>query len=163
LTKEDFRILFDDQFDRLRQYILFRSGNADFSTDIAQDCFLRVWEKKDKIEIRFAKGLLFKMANDLFISRYRKEKMAFEFFRYFKPDESVHSPHEIMEFNQLKATYEKALAGMGENQRSVFLMNRAEGLTYPEIAERLGIGVKAVEKRMNIALNFLKKSINRNE
>jgi len=89
--------------------------------------------------------------------------MSFEFFQYFKPDQSVLSPHEILEFNQLKAIYEKALAGMGENQRSVFLMNRAEGLTYHEIAERLGIGVKAVEKRMNIALNFLKKSIKGDE
>jgi len=74
LTKEEFRFLFDNQFDRLRQYILFRSGNADFSTDIAQDCFLKIWEKKDKIDNHLAKGLLFKMANDLFISRYRKEK-----------------------------------------------------------------------------------------
>ncbi|MCB0599494.1 MAG: RNA polymerase subunit sigma-70, partial [Phaeodactylibacter sp.] len=36
------------------------------------------------------------------------------------------------------------------------LMNRIDGCTYKEIAELLDIGVKAVEKRMGIALEGLR-------
>jgi DNA-directed RNA polymerase specialized sigma24 family protein len=33
-----------------------------------------------------------------------------------------------------------------------------DGLKYQEIADSLGIGLKAVEKRMNIALEFLRRA-----
>ena len=48
---------------------------------------------------------------------------------------------------------------MPEKQRIVFLMSRMEELTYKEIAERLDLSVKAVEKRMSIALGELRKII----
>jgi RNA polymerase sigma-70 factor (ECF subfamily) len=38
-------------------------------------------------------------------------------------------------------------------------MNRIDELTYKEIAERLEISVKAVEKRMHEALEELRKTI----
>ena len=38
-------------------------------------------------------------------------------------------------------------------------MSRMEELTYKEIAERLELSVKAVEKRMSIALNVLKEQL----
>ncbi|MEL7378209.1 MAG: sigma factor-like helix-turn-helix DNA-binding protein, partial [Bacteroidota bacterium] len=46
-----------------------------------------------------------------------------------------------------------------EGQRTVFLMNRSDGKTYKEIAELLGLSVKAVEKRMHGALVHLRKSV----
>lgn len=163
MTKEEFKNLFDKHFDSVRQYILYRSGDADMATDIAQDCFMKLWEKQNNIDIPASKGLLFKMANDLFISRFRKEKMATRILKNFSISETDYSPLEIMEFQQLKNVYESALEKMGETQRVVFLMSRIDGLKYSEIAECLGIGVKAVEKRMNLALGFIRKSINRNE
>jgi RNA polymerase sigma-70 factor (ECF subfamily) len=38
-------------------------------------------------------------------------------------------------------------------------MNRIDGLTYNEIADNLGLSVKAIEKRMKNALDELKKQI----
>jgi RNA polymerase sigma-70 factor (ECF subfamily) len=48
---------------------------------------------------------------------------------------------------------------MKEKQRVVFLMSRYDGLKYKEIADHLDISVKAVEKRMNQALDHLKKHL----
>jgi RNA polymerase sigma-70 factor (ECF subfamily) len=68
-----------------------------------------------------------------------------------------------MEFEQLKESYRSALEKMPENQRTVFLMSRVENLKYSEIAEMAGIGVKAVEKRMTKALDYLRLNLNTNE
>lgn len=48
---------------------------------------------------------------------------------------------------------------MPEGQRVVFLMSRNEDLKYHEIAECLNISVKAVEKRMSAALQFLRTEL----
>jgi RNA polymerase sigma factor (sigma-70 family) len=55
--------------------------------------------------------------------------------------------------------FDKALAGLTEAQRTALLLNRIEGKKYREIAEMLGISVKAVEKRIHGALQYLSEHI----
>ena len=62
-------------------------------------------------------------------------------------------------YPKLKENYKNALDGIPENQRTVFLMSRVEGLKYSEIAEMVGISVKAVEKRMRNALKYLRLNL----
>ena len=144
-------------FAQVRNYVFFRSGNTEVATDIAQDTFLKVWEKRNSIQLNSVKGLLFKIANDQFISHYRKEKRSFEFFRHYVFDKETQSPEDEMAFEQLKENYSLALNKMREKQRTVFLLSRVENLKYTEIAEMQGISVKAVEKRMKNALDHLRQ------
>ena len=159
MTKELFKALFDTHFDAVRSYVYYRSGNTDLATDVAQETFLKIWEKQLHPEGKNIKGLLFKIAGDIFISRYRKEKLALEFSLNFTSGITENSPEDQMQFQELKSRYEMAIKNLPDNQRTVFLMSRMDGLKYHEIADQLGISVKAVEKRMNLALSFLKQSI----
>lgn len=159
MTREEFKKLFDTYFDDLRRYILYRSGDDDLATDIAQETFLRIWEKQMVIDPTTVKGLLFKIAGNLFISQYRKDQVANKFFKTYKPSGFALSPDEQVNFNELKIAYEKSLNTMPEKQRVVFLMSRVDELTYKEMAENLGLSVKAIEKRMNLALDHLKRNL----
>jgi len=159
LTHTEFKNLFDIHFDTIRNYIYYRSGDPEIATDIAQETFMRVWEKQIKIEKKKTKGLLFKIAGDLFISNYRRQKVVLQFKLNLKPDIVYHSPEDQLQFEELKVKYETALAKLPEKQRTVFLMSRMEQLKYREIADILDISVKAVEKRMKHALDYLKKVI----
>jgi RNA polymerase sigma-70 factor (ECF subfamily) len=159
LTQAQFKDLFDHHFDSVRNYIYYRSGDADTATDIAQETFIRVWEKQPDSNHDNIIGLLYKIAHDLFISHYRKEKVISKFRLASKPETSGRSPEDQVIFEELKSRYEFALAGLPEKQRIVFLMSRMEQLKYHEIAGRLGLTVKAVEKRMNLALVTLRKAI----
>ncbi len=143
-------------FAQVRNYVFYRSGNTEMATDIAQETFLKVWEKQKTIQPEKVKGLLFKIAGDLFVSHYHREKRSFQFFSHYVFDEKGESPEEIYAFEQLKGKYEKALEKMPEKQRTVFLLSRAENLKYKEMAEMLDISVKAVEKRMTAALDYLR-------
>ena len=46
---------------------------------------------------------------------------------------------------------------LNEAQRLAFLMHRIDGKKYSEIAEELNISIKAVEKRIHLALLELRK------
>jgi len=156
LKKEEFRSVFETYFEDVRRYVLYRSGDEEIATDIAQDTFMRIWEKQMTIDSKTVKGLLFKIANDLFISHYRKEKVVFNFFDTFQPNNKSLTPEDELNFQELKNAYETALKTMPEKQRTVFLMNRIDELKYREIADQLGLSVKAIEKRMSQALDHLK-------
>lgn len=156
MTKQDFKQLFDQHFDAIRNYIFYRSGDADLATDLAQDVFMRLWEKQSDYNERENVGLLYKMAKDEFISRYRRKQVELGYLKSLTFKLHDVAPDEELQYEELQQRYEKALAALSEKQRVVFLMSRTDGLKYHEIAERLGVSVKAVEKRMKYALDYLK-------
>ncbi len=161
LTREQFKEIFDNHFDAVRNYVFYRSGDAEFATDIAQETLMRLWEKQITPLPGKTKGLLIKIAGDMFVSSYRKQKTEMNFKLSFKADEKDKSPEDIMTFEELKRKYELALQNLPEKQRVVFLMNRMDGLKYHEIAETLDLSIKAVEKRMSLALEYLKNELER--
>ena len=69
------------------------------------------------------------------------------------------SPEFLMEASELKDQLEKAINELPEKQRTVFLMNRFDNQSYTEIAAALDLSVKAVEKRMHLALLSLRKVV----
>lgn len=159
MTKEEFKVLFDTYFNSVRSYLFYRGAEKEQASDLAQDVFLRVWEKQLNVDPKTALRLLYKMAGDMFVSRYRRETLEMNYMKSLKNDTYESSPEDQLQYNELKAKYSKALASLNEKQRTVFLMARMEGLKYHEIAERLNLSVKAVEKRMSITLAYLKKAL----
>ena len=159
MTKEQFRTLFDRYFDNIRRYLYYRSGDEALSTDLAQDTFMRIWEKQMMLSPDRDAALLYKIAGDLFVSHLRREKLRQEAPDRIRFEPGSRTPEEELEFQELQEKYEKALVKLPENQRIVFLMSRMEELTYAEIAARLTLSVKAVEKRMTGALARLRKEI----
>lgn len=151
--------MFDQYFDSVRGYLFYRGANREQASDLAQDVFLRIWEKQLDVDPKSALRLLYKIAGDMFISQYRREAIEQSYIGSLKSDNSDFTPEDQILYNQLFENYTKALSELSEKQRTVFLMSRMEGLKYHEIAERLDLSVKAVEKRMNITLAYLKKAL----
>lgn len=160
MTRDHFKSLFDKHFNEVRNYVYYRSGNTELATDIAQETFMKIWEKQLNMENDHARRLLFKIAGDIFVSSYRKQKVMMNFQFKKTETETSPSPDEQLHFAELSNQYEMALLGMPENQRTVFLMSRMDKMKYAEIAETLGLSIKAIEKRMSLALSTLKIKLN---
>ena len=61
MTKENFKLLYDEYLDAIRRYLYYRSNDSELSTDIAQEVFMKVWEKQIKYEPKRTKIILFGM------------------------------------------------------------------------------------------------------
>lgn len=162
INHEEFDSIFNSCYEPIRNFIYYKSGNIEFSEDIAQDVFLKIWEKRTEIRLETVKQLLYTTANNLFLNKLQRQKISFNFLSSLNGDRFTEGPDFVMEMKEFDARLQKALALLGDKRRTVFLMNRIDKLTYRQIAESLGITVKAVEKRMEKALAYLKKEINMN-
>jgi RNA polymerase sigma-70 factor (ECF subfamily) len=71
------------------------------------------------------------------------------------------SPATISDFEyvELNTRAEKLIANLPDRQKQVYLLHREEGLTSPEIAERLKISKNTVENHMVQALKYLRKNM----
>ena len=124
-----------------------------------QETFLRLWNKCKEVMPDHVEGFLHRVAENLMLDAFRHSQVRFKFENHTRSAPVAHaaSPETELEDREMQEKLERALAGLTESQRVVFLMNRVDKLKYHEIAERLGISVKAVEKRMHLALLELKK------
>lgn len=159
MTEDQFKALFDRHFDPIRRYLYYRSGDGQLSTDLAQDTFMKVWERGKPLKPDEDYGLLYKIAGDLFVSHIRRVKLSREIFSELEFPLRDEGPEGELQYRELEENYKRVLAGLPEKQRTVFMMSRMEELSYGEIAERLSISVKAVEKRMSAALVQMRRKI----
>ena len=159
MTREEFKNIFDAYFTEIRNYLYYRSGDQELATDVAQEAFIRLWEKNSELVVDNVKALLYKMAGDLLITQIRKQNVIQRYTGRYVEEQYSESPHDLMRYDELLKNYERALENLPEKQRIVFLLSRMDGMKYSEIADNLGLSIKAVEKRMKFALQYLRNAI----
>lgn len=142
----------------VRNFLYYKGAKSDEAEDLMQEAYLRLWRECSKVPAEKAKSFLFRVAHNLFLDAKKHEQVVLRFQqRSPNTDQENEDPQFIMETNELQQKLESAIAQLPEKQRTVFLMNRMDKMTYAEIAERLELSVKAVEKRMSQALAKMRK------
>jgi RNA polymerase sigma-70 factor (family 1) len=159
IGQEEFDSIFKQWYAPIRNFLYYRSGDVNVAEDITQDTFLKVWEKKEKIRPETVKYLLYKIATNLLINKKEHDSVSFKFLNKIPGNGTSESADFELEMKEFDARLQKALSELDDKKRTAFLMNRIDGFTYTEIAENLGITVKAVEKRIEKALGFLNNKI----
>ena len=159
INRSEFIEIFHRMYHPVRNYIYYKTGDICLAEDIAQEAFVKLWEKKNEIRKETVKPLLYTIAGNLCKNQFEHQQVVFEFANRFRQSGHSVSPEFELELKEFGQKLQSAVAKLKEKDRVAFLMNRIEGYTYVQIAEILGLSVKAVEKRMKNALDELKKSI----
>jgi len=73
--------------------------------------------------------------------------------------ENQRSGEDEMIVSELEQKIRQAIDRLPMERRKVFIMSRYDGLTYSQIAEKLGISVKTVENQMGKALKTLREEL----
>ncbi|MEL6866500.1 MAG: sigma-70 family RNA polymerase sigma factor [Bacteroidota bacterium] len=149
--------LYLDYAKTLHNLLYYRCGNQTLAEDLTQEAFLRLWKNCHKVPPEKARGFVFTTALNLLRDEYKHQAVVLKFQQIPRKQSSNYSPHSELEEKEFKAKLERAINQLPENNRIVFLLNRIDKRSYREIAEMLGISVKAVEKRMQKALVEMRK------
>ena len=142
----------------LFNYIYYKFGNEEKANDAVQEAFVKLWENCSKVTPEKAKSYLYTVANNMYLNVLKAEKVRLKYAEVGK-EQSNESPEFLLEEKEYKQKLDNALDSLPENQRTTFLLNRIDGKKYAEIAEMEGVSVKAIEKRMHLALKALREQI----
>ena len=159
LTPKEYQEVFDQFYDNIRGYIYFKCGDQDLAEDLAQDTFIKLWENRSKIDRSTVKSYLYTIAGNLTINYLKRQQLKYKFVNQSEQRTEKSNPEFILEMKEYEAKLQGVIETLPEGSREVFLMNRLEDIKYKDIAERLGISVKAVEKRMSKALKIIRDSL----
>lgn len=140
--------------------ILKNEAEAD---DIVQEVFVKIWESRHKLQdYKLLNAYIFTIAYNNSIDLIRKRINNTKYLEHLKNSAVTNVTPNIIsqiEFNELNIQVEKLIANLPERQKQVYLLHREEGLTYPEIAEKLGISKNTVENHMVKALKYLRENM----
>lgn len=143
----------------LKRFLYFKTRDMDVAEDIMQDTFVTLWSNCSNVSYEKVKSYLFTVGNNLFLNMKKREKLMRSHQNEVSSRPTNESPEFIMLEKEFLEKIERTIANLPENDREVFLLNRIEKKKYREIAEKLDISIKTVEKRMHNALKTMKEHI----
>lgn len=144
--------------------------NAAVAEDIVSDSFMAFWELRESLpaDINIPAYILTSVKNRCLnhLNAQLRHRLAEQDLhstrqRLLMADVrslSACDPDRIFS-KEIRLLSGGAIARMGEMTRRVFLLSRQEGLTYKEIADRLGITVSRVNFEMRRALDLLREAL----
>lgn len=167
--KEAFEFLFTSYYPRLRNYASHFITDVDDVEDIIQDCFVSLWNRRTMLTGISLSSMLFTMVRNGCLNFLKHKAIAqgynAEELKHISGSEALYnldflgSADEELLYNELRRQIDEVLSNLPERSRQVFVMSRFEGLKNKEIAERLDISVKVVEKHITKSLAMLRKQI----
>jgi RNA polymerase sigma-70 factor (ECF subfamily) len=154
-----YRRLFEELAPAIYRFFYYRSGEESVAGDLVQEAFLKLWENCKKVSPENARAYLYTVARNKQYKLHARKQVARKYAALLPAAEATapDDPQSLLEEAEFAERLREALTGLTPACREVFLLNRVEGLKYREIADRLDISQKAVEKRMHKALLELRQ------
>ena len=143
----------------MHDFLYYKYGGNLNPSDRAQDAFIKLWENCDNVTMEKARSYLFTVANNAMLNEIKHQKVVLKYNNTPQKKSSQETPEFLMEKEEYYKEYQKVLSELSEEQRTAFLLNKAEGKSHAEIAEILGVTKKVVEYRIYTAFGVLKKEL----
>ncbi|WP_437879809.1 sigma-70 family RNA polymerase sigma factor [Pseudomonas sp. LRF_L74] len=138
----------------LRGWLRQRLNNSADAADLAQDTFVRVLLARSTESVREPRHYLATIARGLVIDLYRRRSLeqAYRDALANLPEAAQPSLEEQALLLEALVQIERMLDGLGRKVKQTFILSQLEGLTYAQIAERLGISLRTVNNHMAKAM-----------
>ena len=156
--------LYEAHADELHGFARRRAGRQE-AEDVVQDTYLHLLQRGNAATLEHPRAYLFRITANLAVDLARKARIR---LRYaddgFEFDSNADTPPDpeaaaigAMELRRLYAS----LSELNPRCRDAFLLNRIEDLTHAEIAARLGVSVRTIDRHMVKAWEHLRRHFGR--
>lgn len=154
----DLKIAFHTHGPELRNYLRGRLGDTHLASDLVQDTFLRVIERPET-RIQDVRAYLYTIARNLLLnhrkqeSRRRTDSVPHEWLGDIAAD--APTPEEAADARLQLERLQRFIRELPARTQQIFVLNRVDGLTQPEVARALSISESSVQKHLAMAIQHV--------
>ena len=172
MTEVEFTSVYLDTYKDLCLMALRHVHSVSVAEDIVQDAFCRVLVRRpDAFSFENAsqtRAYMWRTVRNRAIDWCRKYSGRSDSFEEKMVDNELSALVDEMfapenygayDYDLLSKTLQEAVNGLSPRAREVFRMRREEGFSNKDVAEKLGVTVKAVEKQMTHSLKSIRSAL----
>jgi RNA polymerase sigma-70 factor (family 1) len=160
---EIFTKLFTESRHALHRYIRRFVGSSETAKEIVQEAFLRTYRQRDSVTT--LRAFLFSTARNLAANEYRHRRITERGTIGDLGDPRVKPEHESLEAELLRdernRLIQEAIDRLPPQCRAAFTLRVFHECSYKEVAQRLGISAKTVEKHIARGLHETHRYLSR--
>ena len=160
LDIREFESLFQEHYQWLCLLCYKTTRNWNEAEDLVQDFFARCWHKRESIVIRESwKAFAARSVKNAALNQLQKENIRHkhENAAQYNSELLNEDAGSDMEDEQRYLNLIRAINGLPEQRRKVFLLSRSPDLRYTDIASLLGISVNTVKMHVRLSYQELRK------
>ena len=156
-----FEHIFRTMFPKVKNFAFSILKSDTEAEDIAQDVFVKIlkspemWNTAENLS-----SYIYVMMRNLIFNHLKHKKTENRYLSSFMwPETATTVDPDInrMYAREMELLTMLTVKNMPEQRQKIFRMSRFEHLSHAEIAEKLGLSVRTVERHIYLALNDLKK------
>ncbi len=154
-----------EQREGLVRFLCTRLPSEADAQDAAQESLARLVRYRDAEPPHSWRPLLYRIAVNVALDQQRQAQtrrsdghVSYDQVLFALPSADP-APDERLARQQMLDRMWAVVQGLPPRCRDVYVLNRTEGMSYPQIADLYGISVKAVEKHITRALSTLRREL----
>ena len=153
-----FESLYHEHVGRVYALCLRMSGDRERAEELTQDVFVRAWSRLDSLRGDAAFGTwLHRIAVNAVLQKRRSDRRREQ--RVETRETFEHETPVTRERPAERLDLERAIAGLPEGARAVFLLHDVQGFRHHEIADMMGVAVGTTKAQLHRARRLLREAL----
>lgn len=159
-----FEFIFKSHYIKLSLFANRFLNDLAVSEEIVADAFTYLWEQRESLVITGSvTSYMYKMVQNKSLNYIKHKKVENEYVRYLIrnnliPETPDYDTNPYLE-KELSERINAAIESLPDKCQEVFKLSRYENLKNKEIAQKLNISPKTVERHITIALDKMRSSL----
>lgn len=166
-----FREIFLKYYTPLCIYASHYIKDSNIVEDIVQDVFTSVWERKESIDFSLSiKPLLYKYTHNKALDYLKSNSLKIEKLEEYTGFTALDSyirnlvinqAEEDLNLKELNTEIQTCISRLPDQCKKVYNLSRTDNMKNREIADKLGINIKTVEKHISKALYEIREHLDK--
>jgi len=158
---------FQEHYEELLQFLTRRMNDRQRAADLAQETWLKLVKIEEQaLPVLHPRSFIFRVAGNLAIDTLRREQRQEGNLGDSDAAEQMAcpapAPEAVLLARERLQILDEALLQLSDNARQALLLNRVDGLTQAQIAQRLGVSESMVAKYIGQALRHCRDWLKHN-
>ena len=162
----EFKSFFLGNFNTVVRFVLTFTADGDEAEDIAQETFLRLYERWDDLATpEETRSFMYTTAHNLSISRLRHQNVAAQYGQHLLEEGADREDPRVAEeitYQETLRLLREAVDSLPRQMRQVILLS-LDGKNNQETARLMGVSVNTVKTQMKIAYRELRKKLDKRQ